>query len=111
VPGYWKTEKQEVKGMFVLIAKLQAKPGKEKELETELKSVFAKVKDEAGTVSYVLHRAQDNAGKFLFYEKYKDKAALDFHMKTPYLQEMFARIADLTAGKAELEFYEDIESI
>ncbi len=97
--------------MVVLLATMKAKQGKETELETALKSVIPKVELETNTLKYILHRAQDDSSKFLFYEKYADKAALDFHGSTPYLTEMFRSIADLLAEKPTIVLYDEIASI
>lgn len=97
--------------MVVLIATLQAKPGKEQELETALKSVLPQVESEQGTIQYVLHRSEKQPGKFMFYEKYADKAALNHHSTTPYLKELFAKIPNLLADKPVIELYEDIAAI
>lgn len=97
--------------MVVLTATFKAKPGKEAELETALKSVFPKVEQEAGTLQYVLHRSKKEAGVFFFYEAYADKAALDLHSGTPYLKELFAGMNDLLAEKPAISLYEDIAAI
>lgn len=97
--------------MVVLVAIMHAKAGKEAELETALKAVFPKVKQEEGTVQYILHASKTDPGKFLFYEKYKDKAALDFHGSTPYLQQLFTTIEPLLAGKPDIELFDEIASI
>jgi quinol monooxygenase YgiN len=97
--------------MIVLIAAMKAKAGKELELENALKSVIPKVETEQGTLKYALHRSQEDAGKFLFYEKYVDKAALDFHGSTPYLKELFKTIANLLSEKPTIDLYEEIAGI
>jgi quinol monooxygenase YgiN len=97
--------------MIVLAAMIQAKSGKEQELTTLLKSLFPKVKQEAGVVEYVLHSSQSVPGKFFFYEKYKDKQAFDNHMNTSYLQEVFSQFDSLVVGEPQVELYEDIASI
>lgn len=97
--------------MVVISAVLKAKAGREKELEALLQAMIPLVQQEEGTVEYVLHRAQKDSGKFFFYEKYRDQAALEHHMGTPYLKELFKKTADLLAEKPEVEFYEDIASI
>lgn len=97
--------------MIILVATMKAKQGKEAELEAALKSVIPKVELEKGTLKYMLHRAQDDAGQFLFYEKYADKEALDFHGSTPYLQELFSTIPDLLAEKPSITIYEEIAAI
>jgi quinol monooxygenase YgiN len=97
--------------MITLVANMQAKPGKEKELEAALQVQFPKVQLEKGTVAYVLHRSKDNAGQFFFYEKYQDQQALDYHGSTPYLKELFSSIADLLLEKPEVKLYEEVAAI
>lgn len=97
--------------MIVISAVLNAKQGKEDELEELLKSLFINVKQEEGVVEYVLHRAQGNTGKFFFYEKYKNQQAVDFHMSTVYLKEAFDKYEDLLSKPSKVEFYEDIATI
>lgn len=97
--------------MITLVAALSAKPGKEMELETALKSILPQVEAEEGTLQYVLHRSTKEPGKFLLYEKYADKAALDFHGSTPYLKEMFKQAANLLSEKPTISIYEEIAAI
>ena len=97
--------------MIILAAVLSAKPGKEAELEAALKSVIPQVEAEQGTLQYVLHRSVKEPGKFFFYEKYRDQAALDFHGSTPYLKDLFRQIADLLAEKPSISLYEEIAAI
>ena len=97
--------------MIVLVATLKAKSGKEATLEAALKSVIPSVERESGTLQYILHRSQHDPGKFLFYEKYRDKAALDFHGSTPYLKELFEKLTDLLEDTPSIELYEEIARI
>jgi quinol monooxygenase YgiN len=96
--------------MIILIATMKAKQGKEAELEAALKSVIPMVGLEKGTLQYVLHRSQDDSSKFLFYEKYADKEALDFHGATPYLRELFSTIPELLSEKPSIALYEEVAS-
>ena len=97
--------------MITLVANMQAKPGKEKELEAALQTVFPKVQLEQGTVAYVLHRSKNNAGQFFFYEKYQDQQALDNHGSTPYLKALFREISELLLEKPEIKLYEEVAAI
>lgn len=97
--------------MIILVAALSAKPGKESELEAVLTAIIPKVEAEEGTLQYVLHRSANDPGKFLFYEKYADKAALDFHGSTPYLKELFKCTAELLSEKPTISLYEEIAAI
>jgi quinol monooxygenase YgiN len=97
--------------MTVLVAVLQAKPGKEAALEAELKAIVLKVQTEANALCYALHRAEGNPGKFLVYEKYTDKAALDFHLSAAYMKEMLSNIESLLSEAPALTLYEEIAAI
>ncbi len=97
--------------MIVLTAVIQAKPGKEHELKSLLTSLFPQVEQEEGIIEYRLHSAQSVPGKFLFYEKYKDKQTLDRHSNTPYLLETFRKFDDLVSEKPQVELYEEIATI
>ena len=93
---------------MVIIAKLKAQSGKEGEMETALRDMIPKVEQEEGTIAYSLHRAQNDPTLFLFYEKYRDKAAFEYHSATPYLKELFTTIGPLMEGKPTVEMYDEL---
>jgi len=94
--------------MIVVIAVFQARAGKEQELEDKLKAVVPRVQQEAGTLVYVLHRSSQGAGKFLFYEKYRDMDALALHGASPYLAELIGAVGPLVEGEPSIELYEEL---
>jgi len=97
--------------MIVVVAVIKAKQGKEQEMEDALRWIVPKVEAEDDTIQYVLHRAKKEPGKFLFYEKYRDKAALNAHSSTPYFAELFTKIGPLLDGAPTIDIYEDIAMI
>ena len=97
--------------MIVVVAVMKARKGKEQEMEDALRWIIPQVESEPGTLQYILHRAKKDAGKFLFYEKYRDKNALNTHGSTAYFAELFGKIAPLLDGDPAIEIYEDIASI
>jgi quinol monooxygenase YgiN len=97
--------------MIVVTATLQAKAGKEKEVEEAFRAILPRVQTETGTVVYILHRAADHHGKFFLYESYKDKEAFDHHASTPYLKDLFGKLKDLLDGPAVIEFFEEIDRV
>ena len=97
--------------MVVVVAVLKAKQGKEQEMEDALRWIVPQVDSEDGTLQYVLHRSKKEKGKFLFYEKYRDKDALNTHSSSPYLAELFGKIGPLLDGNPTIDIYEDIGSI
>jgi len=94
--------------MIVVVAVLKAQEGKEGEMEEALRAMIPKVQPEEGTLAYILHRAQGEPGKFLFYEKYKDKAAFEYHGSTQHIKELFGKIGPMLAGEPSIEMYEEL---
>ena len=96
---------------MVVVAKLKAVSGKEKEMETALLDMVSKVKEEEGTLVYSLHQAQNDPTVFLFYEKYKDADALVAHSSTPYFKELFGTLKPLLDGKPDIAMYNELAGI
>ncbi len=69
------------------------------------------MQEEAGTKMYTLHRDMADAGKFLFYELYKDKESLDYHRSQTYVKEIISSTSGLVEDKPIIELYEEISSI
>lgn len=94
--------------MVVVVAVMKAKSGKEGEMEKALNGFMPAVEKEEGTLSYILHRSKNDAGKFLVYEKYRDGDALAYHGSTKEFQELFLAVAPLLDGDPSIEIFEEI---
>jgi quinol monooxygenase YgiN len=97
--------------MLVVVAVMKAKAGMEQEMEKALRDMIPKVETEKGTLTYTLHRAKKESGKFLMYEKYPDKEALKEHSSTPHFAELFGKIGPMLDGAPIIDMYEDLSGI
>jgi quinol monooxygenase YgiN len=97
--------------MLVVVAVMKAKAGMEHEMEKALRNIIPKVEAEKGTLTYTLHRAKKEPGKFLMYEKYPDKEALKEHSSTPHFAELFGKIGPMLDGSPVIDMYEDLVGI
>lgn len=97
--------------MIVVVAVMKARQGKEKEMEDALRAIVPQVEAEDGTLQYILHRARKDPGKFILYEKYRDKDALNVHSATPYFAELFTKIGPLLDGGPTIDVIEELASI
>lgn len=52
---------------------------------------------ETGCVNYDLHQFRDDPTRFVLYEGWQSKDALDEHMKTPHFAKMLADLDDAVA--------------
>ena len=91
--------------MITNIVTLKAKPGMEAEMAELLKSYIAQISDEEGTLTYTLLQGKKDPTDFIFYEVYKDKAAMEFHGSTPLFKEvMMKKVVPFLAGKPQMNF-------
>ena len=95
--------------MIVVAATLKVAQGKGDDLEKAFLALLPDVKQEQGTLTYVVHRGTDDRDKFFVYEKYRGKADLDFHSSTPHFQEFFKVLGPMLAGQPDVSFYQEIE--
>jgi quinol monooxygenase YgiN len=94
-----------------IVAKIRAAKGKGDALAALLTEQAAVVKkNEPGCLVYRPHRSTKDPDVFIFYEQYKDDAALDAHRKSPFLAEYRARREreGLTEGAPEVEFFRSL---
>ncbi len=87
-------------------ARAKAKPGKEKELEAALRAVVPPTHDEHGCLRYAVHRGIEDPASFLVVERWVSKEALDAHLKTPHIQDLFKKVPALVAAPPEIVTFE-----
>ena len=91
--------------MIANIATLKANPGKEAELAELLISFVALSSDVEGTLTYTLLQSKKDPTEFIFYEVYKDKAAMELHASTPHFKDiMMSKIVPYLDGKSKMTF-------
>ncbi len=87
---------------LTVVAVIQAKEGKESEVKEALTGLIEPTRAESGCLQYELHVDEQNPGRFVFYENWTDKAALDAHLASEHLQNMGRITKDLLAAPVEL---------
>ncbi len=81
------------------IAQFQAKPGHEANLRAILEAMVGPTRAEPGCVNYDLHQVQGEPTRFVLYEGWQSKDALDEHMKKPYFAKMLADLDEVVAER------------
>jgi quinol monooxygenase YgiN len=90
---------------LTVIARLNARSGKEAELEQALRAVVAPTHAEPGCLRYALHRSSNDPATFVLVERWVSKEALDQHLEMPYLKALRARFQELVEGR-DVNLYE-----
>ncbi|MGC9323933.1 MAG: putative quinol monooxygenase [Desulfomonilia bacterium] len=96
--------------MIVMLTILEAKPGKEHDIEHALKALIPKMDAEEGLETFILHKAQGDPRMFMSYERYKDRWAMEYHRSTAYFREAWNKITPLIQGTPRIELFEEIGS-
>ncbi|KFB18888.1 antibiotic biosynthesis monooxygenase [Pseudomonas aeruginosa PGPR2] len=85
-----------------VVALLQAREGRAAEVERLLLACVQPSRAEDGCLSYVLHRSLDEAGRFVFVERWAHRDAIERHRRMPHYRAMADAVADLLADRQEL---------
>jgi quinol monooxygenase YgiN len=75
---------------IVLNVHMEAVPGREKDLKSELTKLLSPTRSEPGCIVYELHLDPEDPAKFMFYEKFKNQAALDNHVNSAHFKKFLA---------------------
>jgi quinol monooxygenase YgiN len=73
--------------MIVLKVDMLVKPGAEAKCCEYIHILQQHSRKEPGCLLYVGHQSTEDPRKFLFYEQYKDEAALQAHRASPHFQQ------------------------
>lgn len=84
-----------------LLVRLEAKPGKEKELEEFLQSALPLALDESGTENWYAIRINDST--FGIFDTFADDTGRDAHLNGPIAKALMAKAPDLLASNPVIE--------
>lgn len=93
---------------FALLALLEAKPGKEKELEEFLKSAQPLAVREGGTTTW--YAVKLGPAKFGIFDTFKDEAGRNAHLDGEIARALFAKADELLAQPPQVEKLEILAS-
>lgn len=92
--------------MLVLSATFTAKPDATAALLDLAAMLTPLSRAEPGCIRYDFLQAPLDPRQFVFFELWKDRAALDAHFATPYFLTLAAQLPSLIEGQAEIVTYE-----
>ncbi|OGV59129.1 MAG: hypothetical protein A2X49_02210 [Lentisphaerae bacterium GWF2_52_8] len=84
-----------MKREITIVVPINAKSKQREHVRSRLLDLASKTGKEKGNICYVLHESDSDPNLFIIYEKWKNQAALDFHMEQDYLKAFLADEAKL----------------
>ena len=95
--------------MYVVVARVRAKPGRGRDLERHLIEMAEWVTaNEPETLTYLCNRSRTNSDEFVFFERYSSVNAFEAHAQSDRFRALAKRIADLLEGPATIEAFDEI---
>jgi quinol monooxygenase YgiN len=95
--------------MIVLKVDMLVKPGAEEKCKEYMRILQEHSRREPGCLIYVGHQSTENPRKFLFYEQYRDQAALDAHRNAAYFKQYVQGGLDAIVESRTRELYNAID--
>ena len=89
-----------------VLARVHALPGREAEVIAALLALVQPTRRERGCLNYDLHQSSEDPARFMFYENWESRAALDAHLAAPHLDAFDAQTTGLLAEPVEITFWE-----
>ena len=95
--------------MIVLKVDMLAKAGVEEKCKEFMGIMQQHSRQEPGCLMYVGHQSIQNPRRFMFYEQYKDQAALDVHRNAPYFKQYVTDGLALLLEQRQADLYVAVE--
>jgi quinol monooxygenase YgiN len=93
--------------MYV-IAKLQARAGKEETLKSLILPLIEPTRREKGCVNYEVLQDRQNPAVLTLVEAWETEADLNTHLALPHLQKLFSQLPDLLGAPPEIIRYKKL---
>jgi quinol monooxygenase YgiN len=86
---------------YALLAQVQAKPGKEAQVEAFLKSAVRTAEAEPGTVAWYAFKL--GGGRFGIYDTFSEESGREAHLNGEIAKALMANAKDLLVGDPQIE--------
>lgn len=91
-----------------VIATVQCKPGTEDAMIAAIQDCAVQSRLEEGCEVYRFYKHAAQAGKFVFIETWRDKAALDLHVTLPHFLKMIETVQPLLLADFDIQLLEEV---
>jgi quinol monooxygenase YgiN len=98
-------EKMLMSETITVIARIQARSGKELETEQVLTGLIRPTRSEPGCISYDLFAMPDNPGRYMFLETWSSRKDLTTHLQQPHVQAFINRSDELLSEPLDVSLW------
>jgi quinol monooxygenase YgiN len=94
-----------------IIARFQAKPGNEQQVESILRGMVGPTRREPGCLRYDLFRSAGASAGFCLIERYSNQAAIEAHRATAHYRAYRACIVELLSAPIDVAILDPLDSL
>lgn len=95
---------------IIVLAHARAKAGKEEQLTKAFCAAVPPTHAEEGCLKYAFNQSTEDKHAFVMIERWSSKEALDQHLKTPHIQELFKKLPDLLERPIQIQIYHSVSA-
>lgn len=92
--------------MFIIAGEFKVKAEHRAGLIAMSTALLQPSRREHGCLSYGFYEDHSEANRFLFFERWRDRASIDAHFQTNYFKDFAARFPGMIVGEAKINIYE-----
>ena len=93
---------------YTVFATIDLKPESFDAATAAVAAIVPATAAEEGCEQFTVHRAADGAPRLYIYERWRDRAAFDFHHAQPYTVEVYEQYRDWLAGGVTITELTDV---
>ncbi len=93
---------------IIVLAHARAKNGSDAVLEKTVRAAIKPTHAETGCLKYAFHQSTEDKHVFVMIEKWASKEALDQHLKTPHILELFKKLPNLLERPMQIQTYKSL---
>lgn len=90
---------------IIVTGSMQVKPEKRQEFLDLAQSCIQPSRSETGCIFYNFYEDSTEPNKFLFFEEWQNRNALEEHFQTSYFQRFAAKVPELFIGAVTIKIY------
>jgi quinol monooxygenase YgiN len=90
---------------FMMLVHIKIKDGMAAKFEAAFAKARTETRKEKGNKAYRLNRSAKQPNEYVLYERWDNFAALQAHLKAPYITKLLADVGSMFDGPPELKVY------
>jgi quinol monooxygenase YgiN len=91
--------------VIIALGEVYAQPSRREDVRELMRATQASAREEAGCLYYVFAETLDDPGHFVVVQRFRDRAALDAHYRSPAFERYQARVGQMLERDSELSLH------